>query len=74
MIKSHPFLFVSVVCSLISGIVAIVLYVQYFSNFHIGLVPIEGRCCFNPGLWVVIPIAFGVGFLLPGIAWVLRYL
>jgi len=71
MIKSHPYLFASIVCSLICGIGAIGFYVAYYSNFHIGLVPIPGRCCFNPGLWVVIPIAFGVGFLIPGIAWVI---
>ena len=70
----HPFLLYSIVCSLIGGIAATVFYVIYYSNFHIGFEPIPGRCCFNPGLWVVIPIGFGVGFLLPGIAWVISYL
>ena len=69
--KSTLFLIVCVICSLIAGIGATVMHVQYFFKFNTWEGPIPGMCCFDPNLWVIIPIAFGVGFIVPAIAWVL---
>jgi hypothetical protein len=72
--KSTIILMASVICSLIVGVIATAMYSQYFFRFNTWEGPIEGMCCFDSNLWVVIPAAFGIGFLVPGIAYVLLHI
>lgn len=72
------FLIVSIVCSLVAGLVCTFAYFYRYVMFRdtFEMCSYELSCVlensnWDPNLWMIIPIGFVVGFIIPAIAWVI---
>ena len=72
--KKNIFLIVSVAVSLLCGIVATVVYIDYLIDYNVFDPYFDpSGSNYNPNMWVIIPIFFVVGFFVPAIAYVIWY-